>query len=163
LGERRQCCSTAELAGSRSLKDTRRQGMSRIAALFVIISIGSSLTGNAQQSVSAYDSHFRIYAILEKDGKGTKDDPFRPKYLPNPKAQNAPGVKHLGWTAILSPDRKSYFVEIVADKQADLQAILQAPKAKCWIKSLTSQDVIQQELAKFNPKARIERLKVMAQ
>jgi hypothetical protein len=137
--------------------------MSRIAALFVIISIGSSLTGNAQQTVSAYDSHFRIYAILERDGKGTKDDPFRPAHLPNPKAQNAPGVKHLGWTAILSPDRKSYFCEIVADKLADLEPILHDPKAKTWDKSQTTPDVIQQELAKFNPKARIERLKVMAQ
>jgi hypothetical protein len=99
----------------------------------------------------------------ERDGRGTQGDPFRPKHLPNPKVQNGPGVKHLGWTAIVSPDRKSYFCEIVAERETDLAPIIQDVKTKWWYKSATSQDVVQQELTKFNPKARLERLKVMAQ
>jgi hypothetical protein len=123
------------------------------------------LAGGAwAQRVSPFQNHYRVYAILDKDphAKCNKDDPCRPRFIPNPKKKDASDLKILAWTAILSPDKKRYFVEIVAANKADLAPLLNDPSVTWWDKAVTPPDKAQKELAKFNAGAQIERLKVRA-
>lgn len=135
--------------------------MLRVPLIVAAALVASCLTASAQR-VSPYDSHYRIYAIVERDGKGTQDDPYRPKHIANPKKKDASDLKILAWTAILSPDKKRYYVEIVADKKADLDPLLNDPSVTWWDKAITPPNNIQRELAKFSAAAQIGRLKVRA-
>ena len=135
--------------------------MPRVAPILAIAVLVSCLTASAQR-VSPYDSHYRIYAIVDRDGKVTNDDPYRPKHIANPKKKDASDLKILAWTAVLSPDKKRYYVEIVADKKADLDPLLNDPSVQWWDKAVTPPNSIQRELAKFSAAAQIGRLKVRA-
>jgi hypothetical protein len=122
-----------------------------------------SLSAYAQR-VSPYDSHTRIYAIVPVDGRGTKDDPFRPRYLPNPRLKRAPqsaaGVKILGWTGVLSADRTKYFIQVVVDKRSDLAPMLNDASVRWWDKGVTPAAVVDAELKKLQPAAALQRLRL---
>jgi hypothetical protein len=116
------------------------------------------------QRVSVYQSHTRLYAIVPVDGRGTKADPFRPKYVPNPrlsaKLQAASGVKILGWTGVLSADRTKYFIQVVVDKRSDLAPMLSDASIRWWDAAVTAPAVVEAELKKLQPAAALERLRV---
>ena len=121
------------------------------------------VSGYAQR-VSVWNSHTRVYAVVPVDGKGTKADPFRPKYLPNPglrpKLQAASGVKILGWSGVLSADRTKYFVQVVVDKRSDLALMLSDASIRWWDAAVTAPAVVEAELKKLQPAAALERLRV---
>jgi hypothetical protein len=113
------------------------------------------------QRVSPFNSHTRVYCVLDVVGKGSdKNDPFRPKHLPVPKVKGTPGVKILGWAGVLSADRKHYFVEVVADKRSDLAPMLNDSAGKWWDKETTPPATVEAELKKLQPAATLDRLRV---
>jgi len=112
------------------------------------------------QRVSPYNSHARVYCILDVVGRGTREDQFRPKHLPVPKIKGTAGVKILGWAGVLSADRKHYFVEVVADRRSDLAPMLNDSPGKWWDKETTPPQKVEAELKKLQPAATLDRLRV---
>jgi len=121
------------------------------------------LTAYAQR-VSPFESHTRIYAIVPVDGKGTKDDPFRPKYMPHPRRkpalQAAAGVKILAWTGVLSADRTKYFIQVVADKRSDLAPMLSDASVRWWDKAVTQPAAVEAQMKNLQPAATLQRLRL---
>jgi len=116
------------------------------------------------QRVSVFDSHTRIYAVLPVDGKGTKADPFRPKYMPHPRRkpalQAAAGVKILGWSGVLSADRTKYFIQVVADKRSDLAPMLNDASVRWWDKAVTPPAAVEAQMKNLQPAATLQRLRL---
>lgn len=128
---------------------------------FLPVSLTFSTVAQAQR-VSPYDTHVRVYAIVERVGAGTPDDPYRPKHLPNPKAKNGPGIKALAWTGVLSADQTHYLIEVVAAKRAFLMPLLNDPAVRWWDKAVTPRATVEAELKRLQPAASLERVRVRA-
>lgn len=98
------------------------------------------------------------------DGKGTKDDPFRPKYMPKPgrkpALQAAAGVKILGWTGVLSADHTKYFIQVVADKRSDLAPMFNDPSVRWWDKAVTPPAAVEAQMKNLQPAAALQRLRL---
>ncbi len=127
--------------------------------LLVALALGLCATARAQR-VSSYDSHVRVYAVVEKVGAGTSDDPYRPKYLANPRVKGGPGVKALGWAGVVSADRSRYFIEVVAARRADLAPLLNDPAVQWWDKAVTPAAQVESVLRGLQPAASLARLRV---
>lgn len=98
----------------------------------------SSATAQLQHRVDSRNLYYRCYAIVPFIGKGTPEDPRRPKYTPapsevanqvtansadkNPKKEFRSGL--LGWAMVESDDGKSALVEFVFANPSDLKEVL---------------------------------------
>ena len=95
----------------------------------------------AQPVVDARNTGERVYAIVPLEGKGTKEEPIRPKYW------DSKGI--ISYTFQFSDDGKLALVEFVASSQAAFSQMALDSTVKLFVKGKASVEAITTEFKKY--------------
>lgn len=144
--------------------------MLRLSALLLFV----SFTVSAQESVPTEFMYHRVWAVVPLIGKGTKDDPRRPMFVPSPAERQqdvarrekvgADGEKVLerpaiiGYSMQLSADGNTALVEFIGADPAALKHIVNSgePGVKAFERGKTTKEEIEAEFKKHKPTFKLD-------
>jgi hypothetical protein len=122
----------------------------------------------AQPRVDMRHTHERLVCVVPMVGKGTYDDPRRPKYAPSASGEKAAEARIartgiIAYHAILSDDGKYALVEFVAADRAAFAEILadESLKGKVFEKGKDRRESIEREFVKHKRSFNLDELGVM--